>query len=85
MKWVLWFILACLGAVAIFMLVAWAAGVLDVLGRNPHIAIAAGLGILFASGLGAGLMALIFYSNRSGLDESAWRAQRRLHDGDDRA
>ena len=51
-------------------------GWLDALGNNPHIAIAAGLGILVSSALGAGLMALIFYSNRSGADEAAAQSQR---------
>ena len=46
-------------------------------GRENHdIAIAAGLGILISSALGAGLMALIFYSNRSGADEAAAQSQR---------
>ena len=84
MKWVIWFILACIGLVAIVLLALWAAGQLDALGRNPNIAVAAGLGILFSTALGAGLMALIFYSNRSGVDESTWSAQRDRKDIDDR-
>ena len=78
MKWVIWFILVCAGLVVLFMLGAWALGWLDALGNNPNIAIAAGLGILISSGLGAGLMALIFYSNRSGADDRAAQSQHDL-------
>jgi hypothetical protein len=76
MRWVIWFILACLGPVVLVLLAVWALGWLDVLGNNPNIAIAAGLGILFSSLLGAGLMGLIFHSSRSGADEAAARNQR---------
>ena len=80
MKWIIWFILICLGVVVLFLLGAWGLGWLDTLGNNPHIAIAAGLGILISSALGAGLMALIFYSNRSGADEAAAQNQRDIED-----
>ena len=80
MKWVIWFILICLGLVVLFLIGAWGLGWLDSLGNNPNIAIAAGLGILISSALGAGLMALIFYSDRSGADESAGQSQRDLED-----
>jgi hypothetical protein len=73
-KWVIWFILACLGGIAIVLGLAWAFGWLDGLARNLNIGIAAVLGILVSSALGAGLMALMFYSNHSGIDESTWRA-----------
>ena len=43
--------------------------------NEVHASFAAGLGILLASALGVGLMALIFYSNRSGMDEDAGRSQ----------
>src|SRR3954471_20448814 len=75
MKWVVLFILACVGVVAIFLIGVWIEGGLHGLGENLNIALAAGLGILLASGLGVGLMALIFYSNRSGMDEDAGRSQ----------
>ncbi|HKF62534.1 MAG TPA: hypothetical protein VKB42_14305 [Dongiaceae bacterium] len=80
MKWIIWFILICLGVVVLFLLGAWCLGWLDALGNNPNIAIAAGLGILISSALGAGLMALIFYSNRSGADDAAARSQRDFED-----
>jgi len=80
MKWIMWFILICLGVVVLFLLGAWGLGWLDALGNNPNIAIAAGLGILISSALGAGLMALIFYSNRSGADDAAARSQRDFED-----
>ena len=80
MRWIIWFILICLGVVVLFLLGAWGLGWLDALGNNPNIAIAAGLGILISSALGAGLMALIFYSNRSGADEAAAQNQRDIED-----
>jgi hypothetical protein len=80
MRWIIWFILICLGVVVLFLLGAWGLGWLDALGNNPNIAIAAGLGILISSALGAGLMALIFYSNRSGADDVAAQSQRDLED-----
>ena len=80
MKWIIWFILICLGLVVLFLLGAWGLGWLDALGNNPNIAIAAGLGILISSALGAGLMALIFYSNRSGADDVAGQSQRDFED-----
>ena len=49
MKWVVWFILACVGVVAIFLIGVWIAGGLHGLGQNLNIALAAGLGILLAS------------------------------------
>jgi hypothetical protein len=76
MKWVIWFTLACLGAIAIALGLAWALGWLSGLRQNLDIGIAAVLGILVSSALGAGLMALMFYSNRSGIDDRAWRAQK---------
>jgi hypothetical protein len=78
MKWIMSFILICAGLVVLFMLGAWELGWLDALGNNPNIAIAAGLGILISSGLGAGLMALIFYSHRSGADDRAAQSQDEL-------
>jgi len=51
-------------------------GWLSGLQQNLNIAIAAVLGILVSTALGAGLMALMLYSNRSGIDEKAWRAQK---------
>jgi hypothetical protein len=75
MKWVTWFILACVVVVAIFLIGVWIEGGLQGLGQNVNIALAAGLGILLASALGVGLMALIFYSNRSGADDDAGRSQ----------
>jgi hypothetical protein len=75
-KWVIWFILACLGGIAIVLELAWGLGRFGGLARSLDVGIAAVLGILVSSALGAGLMALMFYSNRSGIDERAWREQR---------
>ena len=76
MKWVIWFILACLGGIAIVLGLAWGLGWFGGLARSLDVGIAAVLGILVSSALGAGLMALMFYSYRNGIDERAWREQR---------
>jgi hypothetical protein len=85
MRWVAWFILACLLGIGAVVLVVWLSGGFEGTGLNVSIALALALGILFTSLLGVGLMALIFYSNRSGQDEEAHRSARLVMDdaGDD--
>ena len=66
---------ACLGFIALVLLVIWVMGGFE----NAHLSLAGwiayGLGVVLTSVLGVGLMALVFYSDRSGRDESAgnWR------------
>ena len=74
MKWAVRFLPACLLAIGAVLLVVWLSGGFQGTGLNASIALALALGILFSSLLGVGLMALIFYSNRSGQDEEAHRS-----------
>jgi hypothetical protein len=74
MKWAVWFIPACFLGIGAVLLVVWLSGGFQGTGLTASIALALALGILFSSLLGVGLMALIFYSNRSGQDEQAHRS-----------
>jgi hypothetical protein len=76
MKWAVWFVPACFLGIGAVLLVVWLSGGFQGTGLNASIALALALGILFSSLLGVGLMALIFYSNRSGQDEEAHRSAR---------
>ncbi len=72
MRRIVGFSLACLGFIALIMLAVLAMGgaeLLDDIGVNGWIAFT--LGVVVTSALGVGLMALVFYSDRSGRDESA--------------
>jgi hypothetical protein len=75
MKWVVRFAVICLAGIAGVLGLAWAFGLLEGLGWNTNVAVAAALGILFTSALGAGLMALVFYSSRSHVDDDVWRVR----------
>jgi len=62
------------GAIAATALVAAAAAIVaivrfDFLGSGVHLNLAMALGALGTIGVGVGLMALTFYSSRSGLDD----------------
>ena len=62
---------ACLGFVGLVLLVVWTVGGFEDVHLSPAGWIAYGLGVVLTSALGVGLMALVFYSDRSGRDESA--------------
>jgi hypothetical protein len=68
MKWMLGFAGTCVGVVALVLLFAWAFDVFGALGLDATGITALALGIVFTTLLAAGLMALVFYSNRSGRD-----------------
>ncbi len=67
------FVAASLGGIAAILLVVWLAGGFHRTALDANITLALVLGILFTCLLGVGLMALIFYSDRSGQDEQAHR------------
>jgi len=69
MKWILNYSLACVGAIVAVLLVAWAAYGFDFsqLSTQGIVAIVAGTTLTVL--LAVGLMALVFYSNRSGRDD----------------
>jgi hypothetical protein len=75
MRRIVVFSVICVVAIIAVFLAIGAFGGLSGLGLDTHGVIALALGILITSGLGIGLMALVFYSNRSGQDESVQRRQ----------
>jgi hypothetical protein len=62
---------ACLGFIGLVLLVVWIMGGFESVHLSLAGWIAYGLGVVLTSVLGVGLMALVFYSDRSGRDESA--------------
>ncbi|HZE55687.1 MAG TPA: hypothetical protein VE111_20725 [Bradyrhizobium sp.] len=69
MKWILTYSLACSGAIGALLALAWALGGIDIEGISANGIIAIVLGTIFTVLVAVGLMALIFYSNRSGQDD----------------
>jgi len=69
--WISRFVLICAGVIAALLAVVWAVDGLSGLGLSVHGMVALSLGILLSVGLGVGLMALVFYSNRTGQDDAA--------------
>ena len=63
------FSLVCSGAIGAVLLLAWAFGGIDTEGMSTHGIIAMVLGAMFTAFVGVGLMALVFYSDRSGQDD----------------
>ena len=64
--------LACLGFIALVMVIVLVMGGFEFMGDlGTHGWIAFTLGIVVTSALGVALMALVFHSDRSGRDESA--------------
>ena len=70
MKWVGWFSAACVGMVFAVLLLIWASGGFAGPGLTGNGLAAMLLGVVISTGLGVGLMALVFYSNRSRQDEA---------------
>jgi len=60
-----------MAGIAAVLVVVWLAGGFVQVGLDGNIVLALVLGIFFTSLLGVGLMALMFYSDRSGLDAEA--------------
>ena len=67
-----------MAGIAVVLVVAWLAGGFARVGLDGNIVLALMLGIFFSSLLGVGLMALMFYSDRSGQDDQAHAVP--LHD-----
>ena len=74
--WIWTFILASVGFVVLAVLVLWAIGFGE-LGLSGKGLVALTLGFLFTAGLAIGLMALVFFSDRSGRDDETNRAAER--------
>ena len=69
MKWSLTFSLCCSGVIGAVLLLAWVFGGFDTEGISTHGVIAIVLGTMLTVFVGVGLMALVFYSDRSGQDD----------------
>ena len=76
-RWIWTFILASVGFVVLAVLVFWAMGGLGQLGLSGKGVVALTLGFHFTAGLAIGLMALVFFSDRSGRDDETNRAGER--------
>ena len=70
MRWVLWFSAGCVGMVLAVLFLAWAINGFSDLGVSGHGLVAMILGVVVTTGVGVGLMALIFHSNRTQQDET---------------
>ena len=71
MKWILNYSLICIGAIVGVLAFVWALNGFDPAGISTAGLIAVILGTTFTVLVAVGLMALVFYSNRSGQDERA--------------
>lgn len=80
MSWLTKFVLICVGALFAVLALVWLFNGLNGLGLSTHGVIALVLGITISMGLGVGLMALVFYSNRSGQDVVVDGAGQGRHD-----
>jgi hypothetical protein len=69
MKWLITFSLGSVGAIATILAVLWGANGFSTGGLSGHGIAAIMLGVTFSVLLAVALMALVFYSNRSGQDE----------------
>jgi hypothetical protein len=70
-QWIIYFIATTLGGIAAVLLLLWALNDFHGLGLDAAGTVALMLGITLTSALGVGLMALVFYSDRSNADEDA--------------
>ena len=75
--WIWRFILASVGFVVLAVLVFWVMGGLGELALSGKGVVALTPGFLFTVGLAIGLMALVFFSDRSGRDDETNRAAER--------
>jgi hypothetical protein len=67
-RWILWFSLASVAGVAVLLVMFWLLGGFADLAISGH-GVAALIGtVVLVLVVGVGLMALVFYSNRSGRD-----------------
>jgi hypothetical protein len=76
-RWIVIFATASTGAVAGVLFLIWAMNgfvSLASLGLSGNILVALILGIVLSTGLGVGLMGLVFYSDRSDQDEAVYHA-----------
>ena len=68
MKWILTYSAACVAAIAVVLVLGWAANGFTTAGLSATGIVAIVMGVTFTVLLAVGLMALVFYSDRSGQD-----------------
>ena len=61
---IVWFALACVGAMVFVMLALWGTVGFSGLGLSGHGVVAITMGVIFSTAIAIALMALIFYSDR---------------------
>jgi hypothetical protein len=74
MKWIVNYSLICIGAIVAVLAVLWASNGFSAGGLSGHGIAAIVLGTTFSVLLAVALMALVFYSNRSGQDDQVHRS-----------
>ena len=72
-KWLVTYLATCVGAVVAILLAVWAANGFAGLGIGIEGTVALILGVILTVGLGIGLMALVFQSDRSDHDAVVYR------------
>jgi hypothetical protein len=77
MKWIFTFSVGCVGAIVAVLAVLWAANGFGTGGLSGNGIAAIVLGVTFSVLLAVALMALVFYSNRSGQDEQGYHRDER--------
>jgi len=75
-RWLAWYVAMAFGTVAVLLLVIWAVGGFDDLGLSQDGTIALILGVSVTVFLSFGLMGLVFYSGRSGHDETVMDSEK---------
>jgi hypothetical protein len=73
-RWIIIFSLASVGAVVAVLLLLWAWSGFGDIGVTGSALVALIIGVIFTTGLGVALMALVFYSARSEVDEDVYQA-----------
>ena len=71
MRRILGFSAGCVGFIVLVMFIVWFMGAFEGSNLGTHGWIAFTLGVVVTCALGIGLMALVFYSDRSGQDDRA--------------
>jgi hypothetical protein len=77
MKWIVTFSALCLGMTALILGLLWGMSGFQDIGLQGRGLVALVAGVFLSSALGAGLMALVFYSGRSGQDDAVYRIDRK--------
>lgn len=76
MKWIVTYSLACVGAIVAVLALLWASNGFSTGGLSGHGIAAIVLGVTSSVLLAVALMALVFYSNRSGQDDQVHRSDK---------